>query len=135
MLADPLVLKDTSATDLNFDLVSTVVDQKTGLLTTTRTDRSRSETEPRKVVIKSNITGSGPNRVRRVTILGSDTQLNAAGVPSTATFQGSWVFPLNGEFASTDLDNLIVIVSDLYLSTAALAVDATKRAALQQGQA
>lgn len=135
MLADPLVLKDSAGTDLNFDLLSTVVDPKTGQLVTTRSDRGRSDTEPRKVVIKNNITGSGANRVRRVTVLVSDTKLNDQGVPFTSTYQGSWVYSLNGLFATADLDNLICIGSDVFLSTASLAVDTTKRAALNQGQA
>lgn len=135
MLADPMTLKDSSGTDVTFNLVSNITDPKTGGVTTRRTDAARSATEPRDIVIKTTVTGSGTNRVRRVTIQLADLQLSVAGVPSTMTYQGSWVFPLNGEFATGDLDNAICIVSDLLLTTASLAVDATKRSALLQGQA
>lgn len=135
MLADPLTLKDSAGTDITFDLVSSVTDPKTGQVTTKRTDASRSESEPRILSIKTSVTGSGQNRVRRLSVQVSDTHLSDVGVPYTMTYQGSWVYPLNGEFASSDLDSAICIASDLFLSTASLAVDATKRSALLQGQA
>lgn len=135
MLSDSLTLKDSANTDVVFNLVSSITDPKSGQVTTRRTDASRSPTEPRDLTIKTAITGSGPNRVRRTSWQVSDTQLSTAGVPSTMIYQGSYVYPLNGEFATVDLDNSICIGSDLVLSTASLAVDATKRAALLQGQA
>lgn len=135
MLSDPLVLKDSAAVDVTLDLSSNVTDPKTGQITTTRTDASRSATEPRVLIIKTNITGSGANRVRRTEATVADTQLSASGVPYTMTYKLSWVFPLNGEFSNTDLDDAICIASDLILSTGSLAVDATKRSALLRGLA
>lgn len=135
MLSDPLTLKDAAAVDVIFNMVSNVTDPKTGAVTTRRTDASRGPTEPRELIIKTSITGSGASRVRRVAVQVADTQLSTTGVPSTMTYQGSWVYPLNGEFATGDLDNAICIGSDLMLTTASLAVDTAKRAALLQGQA
>jgi hypothetical protein len=135
MLSDPLTLKDSTGTDVSFSLVSNVTDPKTGAVTTKRTDASRDPNSPRVLTIKQSITGQGANRVRRTTVQVADTQLSVAGVPYTMTYQGSWVYPLNGEFGTTDLDNAVCIGSDLFLSTASLAVDATKRSALLQGQA
>jgi hypothetical protein len=135
MLSDPIVLKDSAAADVTFSLLTNVTDQKSGQTTTVRTDISRGPTEPRTLTIKTNVTGSGANRVRRTSWLLSDTQLSVAGIPSTMTYQGSWVYPLNGEFATSNLDDSICLGSDLVLTTASLAVDTTKRAALLQGQA
>lgn len=135
MLADPTILKDSAAVDVTFNRVTSITDAKSGQTVTTYSDASRTDpSEPRSLVIKTNITGVGANRVRRTSWLVSDTQLSAAGVPSTMTYQGSWVFPLNGLFATTDLDHAICIGSDLVLSTASLAVDSTKRTSLIQGQ-
>jgi len=138
MLADPLVLKDSAAADTSLALVSNVTDPKTGKVTSTRTNTTspHSESEPLKLTINQSVTGSGAARVRRTQVLITDTHVNSTtGVPSTASYQGSWVFPLNGEFSTTDLDDLICLACDLFLSTGSLAVDATKRTALLQGQA
>lgn len=137
MLADPLTLKDSAGVDVVFNLVSNVTDPKTGKLTTTRTDASRITTpgEPRLLIVEQTQTGSGLNRVRRTTVTVLDTHLSAAGVPYTTSYKAGWVFVLNGEFTTTDLDDSICIVDDLYLSTTSLAVDTTKRGALLQGQA
>jgi hypothetical protein len=134
MLSDPLVLKDSAAADVTFNVSSSLTDPKTNQVTTRRIDASRDPNEPRELVIKTTVTGSGANRVRRISIQGSDTQLSVAGVPSTMTYNVSLVFPLNGLFAQTDLDSLACIVSDVVLSTSGLAVDTTKRAQLLSGQ-
>jgi hypothetical protein len=135
MLSDPLTIKDSAGTDVVFNLTSSVTDPKTGAVVTKRADASRGPTEPRELIIKTSITGSGQSRVRRVAVQCADTQLSATGIPYTMTYQGSWVYPLNGEFATGDLDNAICITCDLFLTTASLAVDTAKRAALLQGQA
>jgi len=135
MLPDPLTLKDSAGTDVVFNLTSSVTDPKTGAVTTKRADASRGPTEPREVIIKTSITGSGQSRVRRTAVQVADTQLSATGIPYTMTYQGSWVYPLNGEFAPGDLDNAICMCGDLFLTTASLAVDTAKRASLLQGQA
>jgi hypothetical protein len=135
MLADPLVLKDSAGSDVTFKLQSTITDPKTLKTTTKRTDASRSAAEPRVLEIIQSVTGTGINRVRRTNVKLYDTQLSTAGVPSTLTFVGAWVFPLNGEHSTTDLDDSITVVADLFLSTASLAVDSSKRSDLLLGLA
>jgi hypothetical protein len=127
-------LKDAAGVDVSFAIQSVIsgrtISDPTG---TTRVDSASSASEPRKVVIKQQQTGTGSKRVRRTLAQVTDERIDSLGVSSQLTLNLSWVFPLNGEFTNTDLHNSIAILGDLVGGT--VTIDSTKVAALLQGQA
>lgn len=131
-LGDPLVLKDSSGTDHNFDLVSQTT-LKDGTVQSTRVDRASTPTEPVTLVIKQSITGKGLSRVRRTLVQLTTVKVSATtGLPSQHTQNFSWVFPLNGEVSNTEVYNSIAWLGDLLGGT--VTVDTTKVGYLLQGQ-
>jgi len=131
-LGDPLVLKDSTGTDVNFDIERTFTN-KDGSNGTDRVDRASSAIEPRKLKISQIVSGKGATRVRRTLIQYTKTVL-VAGVPSQLTANLTLVFPLNGAISTTDVSNAICCLADAVLTTGSLAVDTTKTNALLQGQ-
>jgi len=134
-LSDPLVLKDSTGTDVSFAVQSIIsskgIADPSGSI---RVDSGSTASEPRRLVIKQQETGKGATRARRTLIQVTDDRVSATGVSSQLVFNGSWVFPLNGEFAAVDLYNALAIWCDAVLTTGSLTVDTTKVTALLQGQ-
>lgn len=133
MLSDPLTLKDNAGTDVSYVVTSTIpaTSQGTG---TIRVDSASSASEPRTLTIKQSITGKGKSRVRRTLLQIQQTKLDTAGNPVLQTNNLSWTFQLDGTYVAADLYHNLCQLADLVLTTGSLAVDATKGAALLQGQ-
>lgn len=133
-LPDPLVLKDSTLTDVTFSIQTILPTKDANSGGSIRVDTASGATTPRNFVIKQSITGKGTSRVRRTLVQVTQVKLDSAGNSSQLTHNLSWVYPLNGIFSATDLYNAICIAADAVLSTASLAVDTTKVSALLQGQ-
>lgn len=133
-LSDSLTLKDHAAADVVFNTTTVTTDPKTGQTTKVREAVGFDPSAPLVLTIKTQKTGKGAGLTRRVNVNASRTKLDTALNPSVAQFYGQIVMPLNGQFSDNDIDDLICYVADLILSTASLAVDSTKRAALLRGE-
>lgn len=132
-LADPLVLKDASAADVTFPIQSVISAKTVGDPSgTVRVDSASTPTEPRLLTIKQQITGKGTARVRRTLASLSQDMISDSGVPSRMVINLSIVYPLNGEFSQTNVNDGIAIIGDLV--GGAVTIDTTKVAALLQGQ-
>lgn len=135
-LSDPLVLKDSTGTDVSFGVQSTFSGKTPADPSgSNRVDAASSASEPRTLVIKQQVTGKGTSRVRRTLVQTQSTDIDSNGVLSQLTLNLSWVFPLNGSFSATDLSNAICLIADAVLTTGSLAVDTTKVNALLRGEA
>lgn len=131
-LGDPLVLKDNSAADHNFDLQSNI-QLKDGTIQSTRVDRASSASEPVNLVIKQSITGKGSARVRRTLLQFTALKINATtGLSSVYTQNFSFVYPLNGDVTLATVYDAIAWLGDLL--GGAVTVDTTKVGYLIQGQ-
>lgn len=131
-LGDPIVLKDSAGTDHNFDLVGRAT-LKDGSTQSSYVDRASTPTEPVSLVIKQAITGKGSSRVRRTLVQFTIVAISATtGLVSQWTQNYSFVFPLNGEISSTDVNDSIAWLGDLLGGT--VTVDTTKVGYLLQGQ-
>lgn len=131
-LGDPIVLKDSSATDHNFDRQSQTV-LKDGTVQSVYVDRASTATEPVTLVIKQSITGKGNARVRRTLVQILMVKINATtGLSSQWTQNYSWVFPLNGDFSTTNVYDSVAWLGDLL--GGAVTVDTTRLGYLLQGQ-
>jgi hypothetical protein len=134
-LADPLVVKDASGTDVSFAVQSVIAatapDSSSG---TYRVDTGSTASEPRRLVVKQVVTGKGANRSRRTLVQLTKDKVSDAGVTSQLLFNGSWTFPLNGLFAASDLYDILALWCDVALTTGSLAVDTTKVGALLRGE-
>lgn len=133
MLGDPIVLKDNAAADVTFNIISQG-NLKDGTFEVIRNDATSSPSAPRLMTVRQRITGRGDARVRRTLVSFTKDIINATtGRSSRVTYNASWVFPLNGDAANTDLYHLLTMSADLLLSTGALAVDTTRATLLLQG--
>lgn len=131
-LGDPIVLKDSSAVDHNFDLQGQV-QLKDGTIQSTRVDRASTPTEPVSLIIKQSVTGKGTARVRRVLIQFTVVKKSATtGLLSQYTQNLSFVYPLNGDIAVDTVYDSLAWLGDLVGGT--VTVDTTKVGYLLQGQ-
>ena len=131
-LGDPIVLKDAAGTDHNFDLQSTI-QLKDGTIQSTRVDRASTPQEPLSLVIKQSVTGKGSSRVRRTLVQFTNVKVNSTSVLTAVYTQNfSFVYPLNGDYTTTDVNNGIAFLGDLLGGT--VTVDTTKVGYLLQGQ-
>lgn len=131
-LGDPLVLKDSSGTDHNFDLQSQAI-LKDGTVKSTRVDRASSPSEPVTLIIKQSVTGRGPNRVRRFLVQFTIDKISpTTGLLSRYTQNLSVVYPLNGDVTATNTYDGLAWLGDLVGGT--VTVDTTKVGYLLQGQ-
>jgi hypothetical protein len=131
-LGDPIVLKDYSAADHNFDKQSQAV-LKDGTVQSVYVDRASSAVEPITLTIRQKVTGRGPTLVRRTLVQITQVIISSTtGLPSQWTQNYSWVYPLNGTATPTHAYNSIAMLGDLLGGT--VTVDTTRTGYLLQGQ-